>query len=296
MSATKIALLGAIAGFTIFLGLPIGRLRNPAPRLRALLNAGAVGILVFLLWDVLAHAWGPVDAALAKHDYGPATGNWLVLAGGVGTGLLGLVYFDRWMARRGASLAASAASPVSAAPATVESGGRGPAGSVAVLDATPDVVQGWRSTPGQLALMVSVGIGLHNFAEGLAIGNSAASGEIALAVLLIIGFGLHNATEGFGIVAPLAVAGSRPSWGYLGVLGLIGGGPTFVGTLIGQRFTNDTVSIAFLALAAGSILYVVIELLAVGRRMATKEITTWGLLIGLLAGFATDAIVTAGGA
>jgi ZIP family zinc transporter len=69
-----------------------------------------------------------------------------------------------------------------------------------------------------------------------------------------------------------------------------------VGTLIGQRFTNDTVSIAFLALAAGSILYVVIELLAVGRRMATKEITTWGLLIGLLAGFATDAIVTAGGA
>jgi ZIP family zinc transporter len=144
--------------------------------------------------------------------------------------------------------------------------------------------------------MVAVGIGLHNFAEGLAIGNSAASGEIALAVLLIIGFGLHNATEGFGIVAPLAVAGSRPSWGYLGVLGLIGGGPTFVGTLIGQRFTNDTVSIAFLALAAGSILYVVIELLAVGRRMAAKEITTWGLLIGLMAGFATDAIVTAGGA
>src|SRR6185436_12430297 len=63
MSATKIALLGAIAGFTIFLGLPVGRLRNPAPRLRALLNAGAVGILVFLLWDVLAHAWEPGSSA-----------------------------------------------------------------------------------------------------------------------------------------------------------------------------------------------------------------------------------------
>src|SRR3954447_21060545 len=100
MSATKIALLGAIAGFTIFLGLPVGRLRNPAPRLRALLNAGAVGILVFLLWDVLAHAWEPIDEALGEHHYGSAAGNGVVLAAGLGAGLLGLVYFDRWVARR----------------------------------------------------------------------------------------------------------------------------------------------------------------------------------------------------
>jgi zinc transporter, ZIP family len=292
MSATKIALLGAIAGFTIFLGLPIGRLRNPAPRLRALLNAGAVGILMFLLWDVLAHAWEPIDGALGDHHYGAAAGNGVVLAAGLGVGLLGLVYFDRWMARRG-----SATRPVAVpAPkaAAVLAGGlaeRAPA----PLPPTPGPT-GWRSPASQLALMIATGIGLHNFAEGLAIGNSAASGEIALAVLLIVGFGLHNATEGFGIVAPLAAAGTRPSWGYLTTLGLIGGGPTFLGTLVGQRFTDETVSIAFLALAAGSILYVVIELLAVGRKMGVKEITTWGLLIGLLAGFLTDAIVTAGGA
>jgi ZIP family zinc transporter len=173
--------------------------------------------------------------------------------------------------------------------------GGGAGRDLAGLDPAP-APAGRYGPAGQLALIIATGIGLHNFAEGLAIGNSAASGEIALAVLLIVGFGLHNATEGFGIVAPLAAAGVRPSWGYLAALGLIGGGPTLLGTLIGQRFTDETVSVAFLALAAGSILYVVIELLAVGRKMGVKEITTWGLLIGLLAGFLTDAIVTAGGA
>jgi ZIP family zinc transporter len=287
MSAPKIALLGAVAGLTIFLGLPIGRLRNPAPRLRALLNASAVGILLFLLWDVLTHAWAPVDAALSKHDYAPAAGNLLVLAAGFGIGLLGLVYFDRWVARRGARPAAPSAA--------AQPGSDLAAHTTTPVAAAPEV-PGWRSSTGQLALLIAIGIGLHNFAEGLAIGNSAASGQIALAVLLIIGFGLHNATEGFGIVAPLAANATQPSWGYLTVLGLIGGGPTFLGTLVGQRFTNDTVTVAFLALAGGSILYVVIELLAVGRRMAVKEVTTWGLLIGLLAGFLTDAVITAGGA
>src|SRR3954462_92866 len=149
MSATNIALLGAIAGVTIFLGLPVGRLRNPAPGLRALLNAGAVRILVFLLWDVLAHAWEPIDGALGEHDYGAAAINGVVLAAGLGTGLLGLVYFDRWVARRpGAARRAAAPAPVAV-----------PAGGVAARVSAPlapaPEPAGWHSPAGQLAIMIA---------------------------------------------------------------------------------------------------------------------------------------------
>src|SRR5437879_4416527 len=94
MSPAQITLLGAVAGFTIYLGLPLGRLRTPMPRLKALLNATATGILLFLLWDVLAHAWEPIDTALGQHHSGDALINGVVLAGTFGAGLLGLVYFD----------------------------------------------------------------------------------------------------------------------------------------------------------------------------------------------------------
>ena len=148
----------------------------------------------------------------------------------------------------------------------------------------------------RLAFFIALGIGLHNLSEGLAIGQSAASGELRLALLLIVGFGLHNATEGFGIVAPLAGDPVRPTWGFLLALGLIGGGPTLVGTVIGQAFTDTTLFVAFLGLAAGSILYVVIELLHVGRKIGQPEVARWAILGGLLAGFATDMILTAAGA
>src|SRR3978361_360642 len=96
----------AIAGATIFLGLPLGRIRHPVPRLRAALNATAIGILVFLLFDVLSHANEPVEAALTAAGDGEGTwirfaGLALVFAGGIAIGLVGLVYYDRSARRLG---------------------------------------------------------------------------------------------------------------------------------------------------------------------------------------------------
>jgi ZIP family zinc transporter len=197
-----------------------------------------------------------------------------VFAVGLGVGLLGLVYFDV-STRRGAAKRARAL--VTAGAPTAE----------------PVVERG--VDPYRLATFIALGIGLHNFSEGLAIGQSAARDEISLAVLLVIGFGLHNATEGFGIVAPLAGQPEPPSWAFLAAMGVLGGGPTFVGTIIGQVWVNDAVFIAFLTLAAGSIIYVVVQLLHVAMRSGYVEVLMWGILVGLLAGFATDMIITAAG-
>ncbi len=275
MSTTQTLLLGAVAGCTIFIGLPVARLRTVTPSMRAMLAATATGILLFLFWDVLSHAVEPVEEALTAGRDGRFLWLATLLTVGFGVGLLTLVYYDVWMKarRRKAFLGPGAAS-------TVEFehhfAGLSPAR--------------W------LALFIAAGIGLHNFSEGLAIGQSAASDELSLALVLVIGFALHNATEGFGICAPLSGDAEMPSWGFLALLGLIGGGPTFVGTALGQAWTSEALSVVFLALAGGSILYVVIELLNVLRGAGSKTMVTWGLLLGLVLGFGTDFILVAVGA
>ena len=277
MSTGQTLLLGAIAGATIFLGLPIGRMQNVSAATKAFLASVATGVLIFLLWDVLSEAVAPIESALKAGNDSSFLWRSFLLLGGFTVGLMSLVYYDLWMKRRRRK---AFLGPGAASTAEFEQEhhftGMSPAR--------------W------LATFIAVGIGLHNFSEGLAIGQASASNELSLALVLIIGFGLHNATEGLGICAPLTGDRERPSWGFLAVLGLIGGGPTFIGTVIGQAWVNESVMILFFALAAGSILYVVMELLNVGRALASKPVVTWGILLGLFLGFATDFILVAAGA
>ena len=255
MSQASAIALGALAGGTIFLGLPVARMRGLPKAVQGFLNAFATGILVFLLWDILSHAAAPVEAAVIGGQRGTFAVMAIIFGAGVGLGLLGLVYFNR----------------------SVFSHLRHGSGA---------------PSPRSLSLAIATGLGLHNLSEGLAIGQSAHTGLIAFTGVLAIGFALHNITEGFGIAAPMTTESKPASWGFLGLAGLIGGGPTFVGTWIGYLASSEYFAIAFLAVAAGALLYVLNELFNLGRRISTPPTFAWGLLSGFLTAFGTDLFLT----
>jgi len=307
-----IILLGAFAGLTIFLGMPIAFLKHVPQSLKIFLSMLATGVLIFLLYDVIQQASEPINAALDQlRTQHTGAGTFFLdvflLICGVSLGSVGLVYFNSFVFKRKlhkktlTTEAITAASLSQQEPAPVvntDDDTSTKRGSAAVLTesrvAAAAVLPKGELDPHMLALLIATGIGLHNFSEGLAIGQSAAVGAIQLAVVLIIGFGLHNMTEGFGIAGPLT--GQRVSWKFIVLLGLIGGGPTFLGTIVGTIFHSPEVFILFLALAAGAIIYVVAELLGVAKRFKSPELVMWGLLIGFLLGYATDLLVTFAGA
>jgi len=166
MSLFQTVILGAVAGFTIYLGLPVGRIKGLSEKTRSFLSMTSTGILLFLFFDIFSHLAEPIEGALGQANFGESFVFLMIFIAGLSIGLLGLIVFEKRFIRFRA-------------------------------DASQVL------TPTRLALLIASGIGLHNFSEGLAIGQSAGRGEIALAAILIVGFGLHNATEGFGIVVPL---------------------------------------------------------------------------------------------
>ena len=148
--------------------------------------------------------------------------------------------------------------------------------------------------PFVLSLIIAIGIGAHNFGEGLAIGASAASGATAIALALIVGFALHNATEGFGVAAPL-VGRYVPSWAQIGLAGLIAGGPTFLGTVIGYQFYSPVLSVLFLATAVGALVFVIGELWSMLRRTGLTALVTTTMTAGFLIAFATELFLDVSG-
>ncbi len=285
MSGAETTALGAIAGATIFLGLPLGRVQQLSPRVRNFLAALSAGILLFIFWDVTGAAAEMIENALLGAKDGGSWGRFLVFAvmgaGGLALGALSLAWLERAMLRH--------------RPLPPMSGGSVDAPPAAMMGVDPAAVADQaRRAALALGMLIAIGIGVHNFSEGLAIGVASKSGEIALAGTLIIGFALHNATEGFGIVGPLQ--GTRPTWRWLILAGVIGGGPTFLGTMVGYRVSSEPLELAFLAVAAGAILFVIGELWAGAVRRAGRNLVLSGIIGGFLLGFATDLILVYAGA
>ena len=130
-----------------------------------------------------------------------------------------------------------------------------------------------------LPFVIAAGMGLHNLGEGLAIGTSYAGGEWALSGLLVAGFALHNGTEGFGIVGAAGQSPIPPRTVVL--LGLTGGAPTCIGTVLSGLTVSPYLSLVWYALAAGSLLYVVFALVAMTYTSSRKVHMAYGVWTGI---------------
>ena len=285
MSFGETVALGALAGFTIYLGLPFGRLRIVSSRSRVALAMFSVGVLSFLFAEILVHGVEIVEESVEK--LGDGHGN---LAGSLGLALL----LGGGFAAGSAGLALIEQRLRPAKPPPPIAGAATDAMTVDQAELLASERLATQAHALRIGMTIAAAIGLHNFAEGLAIGVSASTGEIGLATVLIVGFAVHNATEGFGIVGPLGDV--RPSWTWLTVAGLVGGAPTFLGTLVGYNVTSEPLELAFYAVSAGAILYVIGEVWTAMRRIGHRELGLIMLSAGVFLGAMTEMIIAYGGA
>lgn len=285
MSFGETVLLGALAGFTIYLGLPFGRLQLLSARARVALAMFSVGVLAFLFGEILVHGVELVEHPVEElgegggGSWGEVIGLSLLLGVGFTAGCAGLALVERWMrpSQKPPPIAGGATDAM-----TVEQAASIPGPEAA------------RARAMRIGMTIAAAIGLHNFAEGLAIGVSASSGEIGLATVLIIGFAIHNATEGFGIIGPLGE--HRPSWTWLAVAGLVGGAPVFLGAMLGYEVSSEPLELTFYAISAGAILYVIGEIWTAVRKMGHRELGLAMVSAGVFLAAMTEMVIAYGGA
>ncbi|WP_435593232.1 ZIP family metal transporter [Nocardia sp. bgisy118] len=235
--------------------------------LPVLRRIGKGGIRFLLAVTVGLLIFLAVDAVFEGFELGDrsagAFGGVSLLALGAILAFLALTFVDRWLHHR-----------------TDGAGGRG---------------------GGRLALMIAIGIGLHNLGEGLAIGSAYALGELALGAALVIGFALHNTTEGLAIVSPL-LAAQRPGVPRLLGLGLIAGASAILGAVLGAGVNNAELSLLLLGLGIGAIAQVVVQIApalrttddrATGTVAAMDATAILGVAVGVAAMYATGLLVLA---
>jgi hypothetical protein len=252
---------------------------SPAPGVRYFLTFALIGLYVGVIPVALGLLWFPIASRV-----GP-TGLDVLLA--VTLGLLAFLLVDT--VGEGLESVAELPSSFQGLALFAAAG----AGAWLALDLVSATLRTRRATarsvgsPGAVvALLVAVGIGLHNFGEGLAIGGAFALGEAALGTLLIIGFTLHNTTEGLAIIAPIAK--EKPSVATLLRLGAIGGVPTIAGAWLGGLVHSPAIAVLSLGLGAGAIAQVIQQIARqmAGTRPVMAHLSTAPIGLGLLAGFA----------
>lgn len=140
------------------------------------------------------------------------------------------------------------------------------------------------------AYMVSVGIGLHNFGEGLALGAAYAARVAPLTALLVVGYALHNGTEGLGIAAPLST--EKTNLRQPALMGLIAGVPTVAGSMLGSAVYSEAIGSLFFAAAAGALLYVILELVRISHSDDRRELAFLGVFLGITMMYLTGLILS----
>jgi zinc transporter, ZIP family len=260
----------AAMGLSIFLSLPVVYSKRAQGRWATALNAGAIGILIFLLADVFSDTAGilyPGGSYIANAGYSIAFGIAFVVA------FLGLYFVDNL--------------PRPAPRGTGADDGTDPASTRSV-----------DSGPRRTALIIALGIGLQNLTEGLVFGAQWTLGALGLLAVVFVGFFLQNVTEGFPIASPFLGTNAKRGVGMMIGLFLVGGLPTLVGGAIGYYWTNSLFLVIFDALAIGAIAYVILPMLRVAfRPLATRELSVQRnqlvylcVMLGFVLGFAVNAV------